>query len=75
MKDKEPASCVATMLSMESQAVPMEPFKMTLSESSGDFKDTLYDQLIYLCPLSKVNANSMDFFHYRSVTVVLLAAS
>ena len=42
MKDKEPASCVATMLSMESQVVPMEPFKMTLSESSGDFKDSLY---------------------------------
>ena len=54
MKDKEPASCVATMLSMESQAVPMEPFKMTLSESSGDFKDTLYDQPIYLCSY-KVN--------------------
>ena len=42
MKDMVPVSCVATMLSMEYQAVPTVSFRMKLSETSGDFKDSLY---------------------------------
>ena len=39
---EEPASCVAIMLSMEYQAVPMVSFRTKLSGISGDLGDSLY---------------------------------
>ena len=53
MKEMELVSCAVTMLSMESQAAPMEPSRMMLYGRSGVFQDSFYVgfisfQLVYM---------------------------